>query len=177
LSQGFRQNMRTQTRTASRRIFQRTATIFGSVRSRVPLGNKTQSPVESNIPQTTERDLPSAFQWAAAAYRPQRYDGPVALLLSEDVIGAARNPSREWQELAPKTSVLSLPGSHLECITEHVETLAKEIEHCLENVAARAHPQSQHEEKISRDDNRWRVSLATVALADAILSLGCDHWF
>ena len=177
LAQGIRQNVRTQTRAAPRRIYQRFAAIYGALRSRLPFGKQTPPPVESNIPAQTERDLPSAFQWASAAYRPQPYDGPVALLLSEDVIGAAKNPSREWQELAPKTSVLSLPGSHLECITEHVETLAREIENCLEDVAARAHPQLQRDEKTCHDDNRWRrIPLAAVAFADAIISLGRDNW-
>lgn len=79
-----------------------------------------------------ERDLPSAFQWASASYRPRSYDAPVTLLLSEDVLGDATNVSRTWQQLAPKVLVQPLQGSHLECITAHVEALAKTIEHCLD---------------------------------------------
>lgn len=83
-----------------------------------------------------ERDLPSAFRWASAAYRPRPYEGPVALLLSEDVLSRAENVSRAWQQLAPCVSLHPLRGSHLECITEHVEALAEKIEDCLQAAAS-----------------------------------------
>ena len=80
--------------------------------------------------------MPSAFLWASAHYRPRPFDGPVALLLSDDVVHHGRNLSAEWREIAPKVMVHPLPGSHLECITAHVDTLAQTIESCLQSVAA-----------------------------------------
>ncbi len=119
---------------APRSFSQRCGAVFDVLRNRLSFKKKTPAPVESGSSNQIERDLPSAFQWASAVYRPKPYDGPVALLLSEDVIGEESNPSREWQEFAPKTTIVALPGSHLECITEHVETLAKEIQDCLHSL-------------------------------------------
>ncbi len=45
---------------------------------------------------------------------------------------SGRNLSAEWQELAPEVTVHPLIGSHLECITAHVDTLAQTIESCLQ---------------------------------------------
>ena len=100
------------------------------------------SPEVSDSAAPPERDLPSIFQWASAGYRPRPYDGPVALLLSEDVLGHADNVSRAWQQLAPAVTVEPLQGSHLECITEHVEALADKIQGCLERAGANELPGS-----------------------------------
>ena len=55
--------------------------------------NRAGSRADSeNVP--VDRDLPSAFRWASASYRPATYDGPVALLLSEDVLDRADNVAR-----------------------------------------------------------------------------------
>jgi non-ribosomal peptide synthetase component F/thioesterase domain-containing protein len=89
----------------------------------------------ANVPDRREHDMPSAFMWASARYRPQPYHGPVALLVSDDVVRYGRNVE-EWQELAPKVTVHPLMGRHLECITAHVDTLAQTIERCLRGVAA-----------------------------------------
>ena len=59
----------------------------------------------------------------------------MALLFSDDVVHHGRNLSAEWREIAPKVTVHPLPGSHLECITAHVDTLAQTIESCLQSVA------------------------------------------
>jgi hypothetical protein len=64
----------------------------------------------------------------------------VTLLLSNDVIGGSRNIGGEWQKLARDFAVCPLTGSHLECITAHVDTLAVTIQRCLETTAAHAHP-------------------------------------
>jgi hypothetical protein len=64
----------------------------------------------------------------------------VALLLSDDVVRRGRNLSEEWQGLAPEVTVHPLIGSHLECITAHVDTLAQTIESCLQSTTARTHP-------------------------------------
>ena len=82
--------------------------------------------------QAFDRDTPSAFLWAAAGYTGRVYDGAMAVLLSEDVLRDSHNISRKWQELAPDVIVHPLKGSHLECITAHVDTLAATIQSCLQ---------------------------------------------
>ncbi|MDQ6808551.1 MAG: hypothetical protein M3Z64_03880, partial [Verrucomicrobiota bacterium] len=96
--------------------------------------NETASaaPTSHRGQPAAERDMPSFFQWAAAGYRRLPYCGPVALLLSEDVTDGKANPAAAWRRLAPKSTVHPLPGTHLECITEHVETLAERIQAILQ---------------------------------------------
>jgi amino acid adenylation domain-containing protein len=98
-----------------------------------------------------ERDVPTAFLWAAASYRPQQYQGPVAVLLSEDLLHRGDHLEQAWNRLAPKVTVHSLKGSHLECITAHVDTLAETIDGCLQSIAA---IQSSHSlgQKLSSPD-------------------------
>jgi thioesterase domain-containing protein len=131
----FAPNGRAETRGSSRwmphHLFSGTLGFLGR---RLRFARPAAQPAATDSPAQVERDLPSAFQWASASYRPQPYDGPVALLLSEDVLGRADNVSRAWQQLASDVTVQPLKGSHLECITEHVEALAEKIEHCLEMV-------------------------------------------
>ncbi len=88
--------------------------------------------------------MPSAFLWASAQYRPRPYHGPVALLVSDDVVGRGRNLSAEWRALAPDVRIHPLIGSHLECITAHVDTLAQTIESCLQSVAANSPSREGH---------------------------------
>ncbi len=133
LAEGIADNLRAQTRQAPRRLYQRVGAVGGALRRRLRPAKEASAPLENGASIEPERDLPSAFQWASAGYQPRSYDGRLALLLSEDVIDATQNPSREWRELAPKISVHALPGNHLECITAHVEMLAKEIESCLDD--------------------------------------------
>jgi hypothetical protein len=75
-----------------------------------------------------EPDLPAAFRWASAGYRPAPYEGAVTLLLSEDVLTRSGRILARWQRLAPQVKFQPLRGSHLECITAHVEGLAGKIE-------------------------------------------------
>ena len=84
---------------------------------------------------SSERDVPTAFLWAAASYRPQQYQGPMAVLLSEDLLHRGDHLEQAWNRLAPKVTVHSLKGSHLECITAHVDTLADTIDNCLQTLA------------------------------------------
>jgi non-ribosomal peptide synthetase component F/thioesterase domain-containing protein len=122
------------------RAYDRLASLFR--RKNIQPGDS----MESSIRRERERDVPSVFLWASARYRPQPYKGPVALLLSDDVVRHTKNVA-QWQELAPKVTVHPLMGSHLECITAHVDTLALTIESCLQSVAAHSHPNRRaHEE-------------------------------
>jgi hypothetical protein len=129
-----------QARVVFRRIGNRFVRVINRLRPRPQqAANQSVGPAKSGTPSEREPDVPSAFQWASARYRPRPYQGPVALLLSDDVVRHPKNVS-EWQELAPKVTVHPLLGSHLECITEHVDSLAQTIESCLQNAAANSDP-------------------------------------
>jgi non-ribosomal peptide synthetase component F/thioesterase domain-containing protein len=98
-----------------------------------------RSPKESEkleAENSSDYDAASVFLWSAAGYDGRRYDGPMAVLLSEDVLRDSHSISRQWQELAPEVIVHPLKGSHLECITAHVDTLATTIQSCLETAEA-----------------------------------------
>jgi thioesterase domain-containing protein len=137
-------NVQAQASVVFRRISNRFVRAYEMLRPRFRRGtNQSVNPAESSVLGPRERDVSAAFLWASASYRPQPYHGPVALLLSEDVVHDGRNVLAEWQELAPKVTVHPLMGSHLECITAHVDTLAQTIESCLQSVAASCHPHGE----------------------------------
>jgi len=137
-----------QARVVFRRISNRFVRAYHRLRPGLPqTANQSVGPAKPGSPGEREPDVPSAFQWASARYRPRPYQGPVALLLSDDVVRHPKNVS-EWQELAPKVTVHPLLGSHLECITAHVDSLAQTIESCLQNTAANSNP-SAHDEPMA----------------------------
>jgi non-ribosomal peptide synthetase component F/thioesterase domain-containing protein len=139
-----------QARVVLRRISNRFVRVFNRLRPRPqPAASQSVGPAKSGAPDEREPDVVSAFLWASARYRPRPYQGPVALLLSDDVVRHPKNVS-EWQELAPKVTVHPLLGSHLECITAHVDSLAQTIESCLQNTAANSHPSRRsHDEPMA----------------------------
>jgi non-ribosomal peptide synthetase component F/thioesterase domain-containing protein len=124
-----------QTRVVFRRIGNRFTRVFNRLRPQQAT-NQSDGPAKLGAQGEREPDVPSAFVWASAGYRPRPYPGPVALLLSDDVVRHPKNVS-EWRELAPKVTVHPLLGSHLECITEHVDSLAQTIESCLQDAEAK----------------------------------------
>ncbi|HEV2842764.1 MAG TPA: thioesterase domain-containing protein, partial [Chthoniobacterales bacterium] len=137
LSRWYGLNVRAQARVVLRRISNRFMRTYDMLRPRFRReARQSAIPTESSAAGRRERDVPSAFLWASARYRPQPYRGPVALLLSEDVVRRGRNVVGEWQELAPDVTMHPLIGSHLECITAHVDTLAQTIESCLQDTVA-----------------------------------------
>ncbi len=77
-------------------------------------------------------DVPLVFLWAAGGYRASRYDGPMTLLLSSDLAdGENGKLAREWRRFAPNVRMQNLTGSHLACITEHVDDLASTLRKVL----------------------------------------------
>jgi thioesterase domain-containing protein len=134
-------NVQAQIRVVLRRIVNRFLRVCQMLRPHFRRGT-TQSvnQAEGNAPGRRQHDMPSAFLWASAHYQPRPYAGPVALLLSYDVVRRGRNLSAEWQEVAPEVTVHPLIGRHLECITAHVDTLAQTIESCLASVSQNSRP-------------------------------------
>jgi non-ribosomal peptide synthetase component F/thioesterase domain-containing protein len=144
LTRWYGLNVQAQMRVIFRRIYNRFVRTRDVLRPRFRReANQAVNSAESSAPIRRERDVPSAFLWASARYHLRPYRGPVALLLSEDVLRRGRNLSAEWQELAPEVTVHPLTGSHLECITAHVDTLAQTIESCLQSAGASSHPRQQ----------------------------------
>jgi thioesterase domain-containing protein len=137
LSRWFGLNVQAQIRVVLRRVSNRFVRAYNLLRPRLRRRASLSVNVEeSNASGRRERDVPSAFLWASTRYRPHPYHGPVVLLLSDDVLRGGRNIAGEWQKLAPNIVVHALTGSHLECITAHVDTLAQTIESCLHDVSA-----------------------------------------
>lgn len=122
---------REQGRVIGRRISRRFAALSGLFR-RQPADLESADSAAAEI--LVSRDLASLFLWASAGYRPQPYGGPVALLLSDDVLCSVDNVARAWKQLAPDLVIHPLRGSHLECITAHVDNLAETMERCLKGV-------------------------------------------
>ncbi len=117
-------SVRQQASIALRRVYNRLILICSTLSPRVKQETGASEPPR-------ERDVRATFLWASAGYRPQPYHAPVALLLSEDVLPENMLAS-DWQHLAPNIVIHPLRGSHLECITTHVEILAEKIKTCLQ---------------------------------------------
>jgi thioesterase domain-containing protein len=83
-------------------------------------------------------DVPLVYLWSAGGYSPVPYAGPTTVLLSHDLFrGAEHRGLRNWKKYLSLLDVRELPGSHLACITEHVDTLAETIARCLESQPAK----------------------------------------
>jgi thioesterase domain-containing protein len=81
-------------------------------------------------------DVPLVYLWSAGDYLPAPYTGATTVLLSRDLFqDRQRRGLQNWQRYLAKFDVRELPGSHLACITEHVDALAETIERCLEPVS------------------------------------------
>ncbi|MEO5722132.1 MAG: hypothetical protein ABIR71_11760 [Chthoniobacterales bacterium] len=126
-------SFREQSRTLVRRVSNQAGSLVRLLRRR---RKAPASPTAPSAEDITGRDMASLFLWASAGYRAQPYDRPVALLLSDDVLCSVENVARAWKQLAPDLTIHPLKGSHLECITAHVDNLANTMERCLEATPA-----------------------------------------
>jgi hypothetical protein len=77
--------------------------------------------------------VPLAFLWATGGYVPGPYRGSVTLLLSSDLTNGKgeEDTPREWRKVVAQLDTRELAGSHLACITEHVDALAEAVRSCL----------------------------------------------
>lgn len=126
-------SFRKRARFIARRISKPFASLSRLFRSR---RKSPPNPITPGTEAIGVRDVPSLFLWAAARYRPQPCQGAVALLLSDDVLCSVDNVARAWKQLARDLTIHPLKGSHLECITAHVDNLAETIERCLDTTPA-----------------------------------------
>ncbi|HSP45047.1 MAG TPA: thioesterase domain-containing protein, partial [Chthoniobacterales bacterium] len=114
------------------RVYDGFAAGSGMIRRRLfPRASQSEESQISVVGQSADPDAASVFLWAGAGYSVRRYDGPMTVLLSEDVLRDGHNIARKWEQLAPNVVVHPVKGSHLECITAHVDTLAEKIQGSL----------------------------------------------
>lgn len=113
-------------RTQMRLLLGKTARALNAgwnrVRRKTP---RTDGAANSSAAQ--HRDVFATFLWSAAGYHARKYWGPMTALLSEDLLHRGDHLEDVWRQLAPKAMVRLLKGSHLECITAHVDNLAQTI--------------------------------------------------
>jgi amino acid adenylation domain-containing protein len=98
---------------------------------------QNENGASATIPSAARhRDVLATFLWSAAGYRAKEYRGQMVALISEDLLDRGDRLEDTWKKLAPKASVRSLKGSHLECITAHVDNLAQTINGILSHLTA-----------------------------------------
>ena len=78
-------------------------------------------------------DVPMVFLWATGGYTPTPYSGAATLLLSSDLTNGRgeEDAPQEWRRRVASLDTHELAGSHLACITEHVDGLAESVRECL----------------------------------------------
>jgi thioesterase domain-containing protein len=131
-----RNDARTMARLFVKQMNRALSTAWGKARRKPENANGALAPAPS---AARHRDILATFLWAAAGYRPQKYWGPMVALLSEDLLARGDHLEDAWRQLAPKAVVRPLKGSHLECITAHVDNLAQTIDGILtENIAGKS---------------------------------------
>jgi hypothetical protein len=64
------------------------------------------------------------------------YTGRVTILLSEEYRRRSDVHVHAWPAVAPRAAVHAIPGEHLTCITDHIDSTAKVIADALAPAAA-----------------------------------------
>jgi thioesterase domain-containing protein len=82
-----------------------------------------------------EKDF--AFHRAVDGYVPGPYRGRIVLLRTDSMLSRTPgDPSIGWRHVNPDVEVHAIPGAHMTCLTEHVESLARCLAGCLRDGAA-----------------------------------------
>ena len=80
-----------------------------------------------------EEYLGIVYYGAARGYRPGQYRGKVVVLSSSSMRRRfPDDPATGWGGVAAEVETRGIPGDHLACISDHVDTLAETIGHFLE---------------------------------------------
>ncbi len=97
-------------------------------------------------------NVPLVFLWATGGYTPEPYHGAATLLLSSDLANGKgeEDAPREWRKRVSSLETHELAGSHLACITEHVDGLAESVRHCLEGGSGKSEVGSRKSDNGSR---------------------------
>jgi thioesterase domain-containing protein len=79
------------------------------------------------VEQTEEQKRAFQIHWRAVnGWVPKRYRGKVTLLLPDDDIALA-GPKGGWQVVVRNIETVRVPGSHVSCVTEHLDDVARAI--------------------------------------------------
>jgi amino acid adenylation domain-containing protein len=73
--------------------------------------------------------------WIHSSYRPEPYDGKLALFTSEQLARERPFRGRGWGLWVSSFSEHVVPGNHLGCIARHSQVLAEKLRECLAEVA------------------------------------------
>jgi amino acid adenylation domain-containing protein len=84
-------------------------------------------PPSEPIPVKDEQDVLARLLWMMSAYRPPRYEGRVAMFLTDEQKELAPFLPRKWRAVAPHLEIHRVPGRHLGAITTDVEQLAEKM--------------------------------------------------
>jgi amino acid adenylation domain-containing protein len=83
-------------------------------------------------PQDELAALHRAWDWIVASYVPRRYAGRVTLLLPADDYAYRSTWIAGWTAVAERLAIGIVPGSHLSCITDFGDDLARMVSSSLE---------------------------------------------
>jgi acetoacetyl-CoA synthetase len=103
------------------------------VRSR---GDRITAASRVSLAETILRVKEKAYI-ALAQYRPRPYDGKINFVKSENDTYFPGDPAGVWDHLAAELEVETVPGSHLDMVTTHFESLAAVITRYVRGVQRR----------------------------------------
>jgi thioesterase domain-containing protein len=84
-------------------------------------------------PENYEQKFSENYSRALQGYVPRPYSGRVALLWpAKERWKRDRDPTFGWGRVASQLETHVVPGGHITCITEHMESLADRMKACLE---------------------------------------------
>ncbi len=129
----WKNDARTRAQLLVRQVVQALGKVWDRFRPKLQNVNGALAVVPS---AARHRDVLATFLWSAAGYRAKEYRGQMVALISEDLLDRGDHLEDAWKKLAPKATVRPLKGSHLECITAHVDNLAQTIDGILSPAAA-----------------------------------------
>jgi amino acid adenylation domain-containing protein len=109
-------------------------------RSFAPAGRELVTDAPSPLASINDKRF-ARYHSVIDAYVPDSYDGPVVFFRSHAMQSRApSDPTAGWGKVAKDVEVHWLPGDHLTCLSEHLETLAEHLARCLGAASAKERP-------------------------------------
>ena len=76
----------------------------------------------------------TTMMWAHTGYKPQRYEGRVALFYTKSLIAQAGHPEANWKRWTRDLTLYEIPGTHLSCLKQHRTEFMTHFSQCLKYV-------------------------------------------